>query len=69
MGKIYRGKSILYYFSDKKLQYKININDHIITMKSISNKVGILTGRMTIIMLDIEVNLIKNSTDRTYELQ
>lgn len=64
VGQIYTGKSTLYYFSDQKMQYRINVSDHIVTMSAISNRVGVLTGRGTVLVFDLDASL-KNVEDRS----
>lgn len=38
-------------------------------MKSIQNRVGLLTGQYTIIVIDLEVNLINERQDHNYEIE
>lgn len=65
MGQIYTGKSSLYYFNNKKMQCKINVSDHVVVMSSIKNRVGVLTGRGTVLVFDLETAAAKNGDERS----
>jgi hypothetical protein len=53
VGQKYTGRSILHYIKNKKLNYQVTINEHIMDLKSVSNKVGMLTGKGTILIADM----------------
>ena len=56
LGQIYAGKSSLSFISNKKLIYRININEHIMLLKSIGNRVAALTGKGTVLVLNFPTN-------------
>jgi hypothetical protein len=68
VGQIYTGRSLLHYIKNKKIHYQIAINEHVVALKAVSNRVGILTGRGTILVADLEVRPPKNASDRPFEL-
>ena len=59
MGQIYTGKTCLHYFTYKKreLKSKTNIDEHIVSMKAIGNRLALLTGRGTVIIFDFDTKL------------
>jgi hypothetical protein len=56
LGQIYNGKSILSFISNKKILHRISVNEHLHLLKSIGNKVAALTGKGTVIIINIEAN-------------
>jgi aspartate-semialdehyde dehydrogenase len=64
VGQIYTGKSAVYYFNNKKMQCKINVSDHVVAMRSICNRVGVLTGRGTVLVFDLETVSAKNVEEK-----
>jgi hypothetical protein len=47
-------KTILSYISDKRIIYRIIVQDHIIQLRALGNKVAALTGRGTILIFDLD---------------
>jgi hypothetical protein len=66
MGSIYKGKSYLHYVCDKKVQYRVNIPEHIVALKAISNRLAILTGRGTVQIIDLDSS--KGFSDRIFDI-
>lgn len=64
MGQIYKGKTLLSIFSQKKLSYRVIINQHIVSMKSVSNRVAALTGKGNIIIFSLPMKSQSSNFDR-----
>ena len=55
MGQLYTGKVYLHYFTkSRQQQQRILFNEHIMKIKSFSNRIAMLTGKGTIIIFDID---------------
>jgi hypothetical protein len=68
MGQIYKGRSVLHYFRNKKLQYRVNVDEHIVAMKSVNNRTALQTGRGTVLIVDLETNLQNMGGQLPYDL-
>jgi hypothetical protein len=53
MGQVYGGKSSLSLISSKKLIYRITVNEHLLLLKTIGNKLAALTGKGTVFIMNL----------------
>jgi hypothetical protein len=53
-GAIYTGKTLLLQVQGRKVQWRTTILEHIVALKSTGNRVGMLTGRGTLLLADFQ---------------